>query len=245
MNAVVKQLEQVLDEDKQPKNPMRPRQVEEANSEIERLEAIAKGPEYIGASKGYAIKRMRELKKMITEQAPHEPDPSRKDTIHRLQKQVLEDVIIPNMLPYATLRRNPPGALDAYRGGEGSKNGKHAILVWKRANAALNHDNRDMHDLLNVERFRPPGGPEGTTTDAQIYGVHAMSSAAKANWPEALPEQGTASSPLSQARKREKMDKDVLAKQRSERMKARWAARKAAKVPEPAELSGSPDSSAS
>jgi len=107
------------------------------------------------------------------------------------------------MLPRSTMRRNPAGAVDAFRRGEGSKATKHKIGTWKRAMRAIDPYNTDR-DYTNIERFRAEGSnADGTSTfmgDAQIPGKFAMTPAAKANWPLGEP---TVTTPLAQAREAE------------------------------------------
>jgi hypothetical protein len=121
------------------------------------------------------------------------------------------------------MRRNPAGAVGKFLRSENSPQVQDAIQQWKRAQLALEQGNPDP-DLANVERFRPevhiPGQAATYMANAQIPGHFAMSPQAKANWPEGLPEQGTAVSPLKQAQKREMTEaqKAGLAKARAARL---------------------------
>lgn len=192
----VAKLEQLLHD--QPENPLRQNQVEAFQEEKQRLESIVKAPSWqTGADRGAATKRFRQIDKYIREQAPKEMDASRKDSVAKLAGELLGQ-IRDVMLPRSVMRRNPAGAVDQFRRGEGSVGAKKAIMTWKRAMRALEPQNTDR-DYTNLEKYRPEGTGEGTATfmpGAQIPGTFAMTPAAKDNWPLGEP---TVVTPLKQA----------------------------------------------
>jgi hypothetical protein len=123
-----------------------------------------------------------------------------KDAIAR-ETDVLASKIREGMLTQEEMRRNPSGAIGRHMRWE--RTHKADILAWKNLRRALEPDNDDP-DLANIERLRPsavvPGAAPTFMADAQIPGVFAMSSQAKANWPLGDPKVET---PLSQAERRE------------------------------------------
>ena len=213
---------------------MRPGQVRELEDEMNRLSKIANAPPYVHGNRGMAMKRYQDLKKAIEGQRPKPiEDPRRADDIHRLRKEVEQEVIRPTMLTREEMRRNPAGAVDRYLKGEASKEIKQAILTAKRARLAENPDAVDEPNIANLETIRPSGTPEGTSTfmpGAQIPGHFAMTPKAKANWPAEMPPQGTAQSPLTMAEAAELLDKPknsgaVHRKLMSEAERAAWGAK--------------------
>lgn len=226
MSETVQELNQLLHD--QPKVPMRPNQVEEFREEQERLASIVKAPAWqTGADRGAATKRHREISKMLDRDAP-KPLGSRQDKVARLVND-LEGQIREIMQPQSTMRRNPAGAVDLYRRGEGSKRGKTLINAWKRAKRALEPDNTDQ-DYTNTERLRSQGDRvDGTATfmsDAQIPGKFAFTPQAKANWPLGEPQITT---PLATAKKREMSEEHKqAARERIAKARAAKAAKAAA-----------------
>lgn len=197
----VKELETLLSD--QPQNPLRAHQIEAFQEEKARQESIVRAPAWqAGADRGAATKRFRQIDKYLREQAPKEMDAPRRDRVAKLADEVLAE-IKDVMLPRNVMRRNPAGAVDAFRRGEGSQANKHRIAQWKRAMRAIDPQNTDR-DYTNLERFRPEGiSPDGTASfmgDAQIPGKFAMTPRAKENWPLGEP---TVTNPLAQAREAE------------------------------------------
>ena len=214
-HTAVEKLEAALTD--QPQNPWRPPQTEAYLEERERLANFVKAPQYVPGDRGAAANRLRQLDKMIADQAPRRiEEPIRANTMHGLAKEVLEGVIKPALLPRSTMRRNPAGAVDHFRRQENSKFFKRAARAWKRSQWALDPDGPADH--TNIERYRPEGLGDGAATfmaDAQIPGHFAMSPAAKANWPLGDPTGETA---LKQAIEREQAS--IIAKEGEARRKA-------------------------
>jgi hypothetical protein len=193
MSKVVSELKALLHD--QPTNPLRANQVEEFKAERDRLQSIVKAPVWqAGADRGAAQKRARQIDKTLAEGAPKGLDRFRQDKVNTLAREALDEIKAA-MLPQATMRRNPAGAVDHFRRNEGSKETKEKIMTWKRAMRALDPDNTDQ-DYTNLERYRPSGLQEdGTSTfsvNAQIPGKFTQSPLAKANWPLGEPTVDTA-----------------------------------------------------
>lgn len=191
----VKQLEDLTSE--QPKNPLRPRQVEAYQDEMQRLEGMVNAPPYVPADRAKAAKRYSELKRTIEREAPKPVEEAgRRNMVYEKAKQVRDQVIKPSMLSRSVMRRNPPGAVETFMERENSPYVKRGILAFKRAMLGLNpHDTKP----LNMELIRPEGGGESTASfmaDAQIPGGFTMSEQAKANWPLGEPTSKTATAHL-------------------------------------------------
>lgn len=203
----VEQLKAALSD--QPHNPLRAGQLVEYQEELSRVTAIAEGRDMDGnpapwlpGNRGNARARSGRIQKVLREQAPKPLDGAQRDTVAKLCADVMANVIQPSMLSRAAMRRNPSGAVDAFMRRENARPVKDAILAWKRGRLALEPFN-DEPNYTNVERFRPEGTGDGTSSfmaDAQIPGVHAMSSRAKEQWPLGEPQMETA---LKQVQKRE------------------------------------------
>ncbi len=191
--GVVEQLKELITD--QPQNPLRPTQVEEFTEEMERMDKHVHAPPYVQGDRGTSRKRYLQIKKMLDEQAPKEvTDVNRQNSIKRLAHEVMETVLKPSMLPQSIMRRNPPGAVDAFNKRENSKAVKDAKLTWKRAMWALDPHCTDQ-DFTNLEKHRPPGSGDGVSTfmaESQIPGHHAMTPGAKDNWPLGEPTAKTA-----------------------------------------------------
>ncbi len=218
MSKVVSELKELLKD--QPVNPLRANQVEEFKNERERLQSIVKAPAWqTGADRGAAQKRFKAIDKTLAEGAPKGLDKFRQDKVAVLAKEALDEIKAA-MLPQATMRRNPAGAVDHFRRNEGSKEVKDKIITWKRAMRALDPDNTDQ-DYTNLERYRPSGTPEDGTSsfsaNAQIPGKFTQSALAKENWPLGEPTVETA---VAQVKRREMSEeakqaaRDRLAKAR-------------------------------
>ena len=196
----VKELEALLTD--QPVNPMRPEQRRQYADEMGRLAAITQAPSYIQGDRGEAAKMHRKLKGMVDSQIA-KPLGERANRVKRLVTTILADTIQPAMLPQAVMRRNPPGAVDAFMKRENSPPVKRAVLAVKRALFALDPETDDL-DHANLEKYRPSGiNPDGTSTwdaAAQIPGHLAMTPLAKEHWPLGA---ATTQTALDQVRTRE------------------------------------------
>ena len=191
----------------QPKNPIRPHQIEDDHAEeFDRMRSMATAPPWVPGNRNAISKRLKQKRANLEAQmAKPITDPAKRDRVHRRSQELLETVIRPAMLPQEVMRRNPAGAVDAYRAREASRPVKDAILTWKRAQIALHADEKDNRGIANLEPFRPSIAPTGMSTfmgDAQIPGHFAMSPQAKANWPLTDP----CKSPLAQAKQREQYE---------------------------------------
>lgn len=219
----VQKLEAALTD--QPANPWRPPQTAGYQEERERLAKFVQAPAYVPGDRSAATSRLRQLDKMIAEQAPRRiEEPIRANQVHQLAKEVLETELRPALLPRSVMRRNPAGAVNHFQRQENSKAFKRSLRAWKRARWALDPDGPSDH--TNIEIYRPEGeGPGGTATfmpDAQIPGNFAMSPQAKANWPLGEPTMKTA---LQEAIEREQAS--ILEKEGKERQIAGLKAGKA------------------
>jgi len=188
MSDALKKLESLTAD--QPRNPMRSLVRQSHEEEIARLDAMVGAPAWQGGDRARAGRRARELRQMIATQVPQPiTDGKKKDDIHRLANEVLEEVVRPAMPPLDVMKRNPAGALRAYQRGEGSKGVKRAILAVKRARLALDPSDPDA---ANLEPYRPGGYAGFSRVDAQIPGGFAMTPQAKENWPLGDPTARTA-----------------------------------------------------
>lgn len=204
-STLVHQLKEDLSD--QPKNPIRPHQIEEDHAEeFERMQGMTTAPPWVPGNRAAISKRLKQKRANLEAQmAKPITDGAKKDRVARRAQELLETVIRPAMLPQETMRRNPAGAVDAYRAREASRPVKDAILTWKRAQIALHADEKDNRGMANLEPFRPTISPNGMSTfmgDAQIPGHFAMSPQAKANWP--LPEPTTTAVAQAKIRERKK-----------------------------------------
>lgn len=235
--SVVAELQSHLDATGQPKNPLRRHQAEAYEEERNRLQQIVTAPAYVtGADRGHATKRFRELDGMLQAQAPKPiEDVNRKNAVHGLAKRVLDEVIVPAMLPREIMRRNPAGAVDQFLKRENAKPVKQAVQAWKRAMFALD-PTTDDRDHANLEKYRPEMTAQGTSgfmTDAQISGHFAFGPRAAANWPAEMPPQGTANSALAQVQAREAKPKRPMTQAQKDNL-AKGRAARAAKLADPA-----------
>lgn len=199
----------------QPTNPLRPPQIEEHTEELERLEAMAKAPTFVsGHNRGMAVQRSRQVRKFLDEHAPKPiAEGTRQNAVKALTERLMDEVIAPAMLTRAEMQRNPAGSVGKHLRQEASKDGKHAILTWKRGMRALDPQNADP-DFTNVERFRREGNEgNGAATfmaGAQLPGSFAMTPQAKANFP--FPDPPTSALELAKARER-KSQRQALRRQ--------------------------------
>ena len=207
MTEPVAALTALLDATHQPVNPLRHHQVQSYTEEMRRLGGIVEqrdadgrpGQSWIGGDPSKAARRVRQIHDILDTQAPRKLTGTDVNRAHMLATTIIQDTLQPAMLTRAIMRRNPAGAVGAYRRREGTAAFKRAALAVKRAIRAIDPENDDP-DLTNLERFRPEGSAtDGTSTfmaDATIPGFLAMTPTAKANWPLGEP---TADTALKQA----------------------------------------------
>ena len=134
---------------------------------------------------------------------PTDLSPETRDAISReLAKE--EAIYKEGFLSHEEMRRNHVGSVD--RNLRHAKANKDRALTIKNYRLLLNPDS-DEQDLCNLEDLRPsgiiPGSAQHYDANAQIPGHFAMSPQAKENWPENMPEFGTADTPMKQAERRE------------------------------------------
>lgn len=201
----VAQLTAILDETHQPKMPLRPHQVREYEEEARRLGGIIEqkdvdgtpGRSWIGGDPSKAARRVRQIKDILDQQAPKKLEGERQNRAYALLTEIKNDIIKPAMLSKAEHRRAPSGAVGEFMRREMNRDYKHAVLEWKRGVFAVDPQPvAPDPDHASIERFRPEGThADGTSTfraEATIPGYHAMTPAAKANWPLGEPTADTA-----------------------------------------------------
>lgn len=181
----------------QPRNPLRPHQVQEHRDELARVQAVAGGLDVDGqqrpwmpGDRGAAYRRAQQIKKVLHEQAPKPASGEQKDRIAALTKEVIDTVIAPSMLTEAEMRRNPAGAVGQFTRREGSKPIKDAILTARQGLLAVEPENDDP-DYLNMDRFRSSGLVPNAPTfmaDAQMPGYVSYSHIPQEQWPFSMPQ---------------------------------------------------------
>jgi hypothetical protein len=156
--------------------------------------------------KANAAKWMHHLDEDLEDNSPPPLTKDQQDAAYK-REQELTAFIKEGMLTQEEMRRNPVSAVDRHMKWEAAK--KSAILEWKNLRILLNAEAREQ-DLANVETLRPSqaatSGMLASSSfmpDAQIPGVFGMTPLAKQNWPEGMPEYGTANSALAQAAAKE------------------------------------------
>lgn len=175
---------------------------------------------------GEIRQELRRLDKQLMTQSPRPITPEERDLLSKKRTELLADVTA-GMLTKEEMRKNPTGAV--HRHLQWEKANKKKIVQLKNIMIQLEPDSDDP-DLANLERYRPESrtaGPGATTffADAQIPGHFAMTPAAKANWPEDMPPQGTVNSPLKQAQA-----KTPMSAEKREAFKQRMAEARAKKL---------------
>jgi len=196
------------------KQYLRPQQIIELESERTVLERQLVNPQI--QDKPQVAKNLRNVNRMLAEQAPPETTPSERDALDK-ERRELEEQIQVGMPSSEEMRRNPPGAVGKHQAWE--KRAKTAVLRWKNIMLRLNRGSQDP-DIANVEKLRPRTSTLGMT-GAQIEPTLRSfpSEAYKANFDQIdfQPQKGQRN--ISPERRAEL----------SAAMKARHAAKKAAK----------------
>lgn len=129
---------------------LRPRQVEEAKSEIKSREDMLKSPHI--EDKGEVMKQLRRMRKTFEEQVPHHPTSGEEEGRMVARSRELLAEIIPAMCSQEEMRKAPPGAVDKFMMGENSPAIKRKILEWKNLQLRLKPGEREA---ANLERYRP------------------------------------------------------------------------------------------
>ena len=168
---------------------MKPSQLSALRQDLRVAEDALTNPEiepYI-EDKAQARKHVRNLKQAIDRYAPKPFDsPLEKDAAFARERELREDITT-GMLSVEEMRRNRQGTSDSVtRHQRWEKANKAKIVEWKSLRHRLEPDSDDP-DLCNLEMYRP-SKPLVYDSTSQIAGHHAMSPAAKANWPEEMAE---------------------------------------------------------
>lgn len=170
---------------------LRPRQVEEAKSEIKSMEDKLKNPHI--EDKGEVMRQLNRVRKTFEAQVPRGPQtPDEEGRMVARSKQLLSE-IIPAMCSQEEMRGAPPGAVDKFMMGENSPAMKAKILEWKNLQLRLKPGERESANLerhrpktstLNMDNavvstkmfFMPPVGAAQPVTfsDAQIAAIRAL-----------------------------------------------------------------------
>lgn len=184
--------------------------------------------------KGAQIKSMRNIDKMLSEQAPSgELSGSEKDANWKRIKE-LEASIQDGMLSVEEMRRSPNQQTDAvYRHMKWESAKKSDILEWK--NRMIQQEpNSDDPNLANIERLRPQKGTQysGFMVDAMGPKGHMsfQNPAAQEGFDRVFPDGPKADTALKQAQRVAEEKKGMSEEARraaSERMKAQWEAKRA------------------
>jgi len=129
---------------------LRPRQVEEAKSEIKASEDKLKNPHI--EDKGEAMKQLRRLRESFEKQVPRGPvNGDEEGRMVARSKQLLSE-IVPAMCSQEEMRKCPPGSVDKFMAGENSPVMKSKILEWKNLQLRLKPG---QQEAANLERHRP------------------------------------------------------------------------------------------
>lgn len=158
-----------------------------------------------GQDRGMMLRERQSIEQQLHGQSPRPTlTPAERDLLATTERR-LRDELLQGAPTKEELRRNPAGTVGRLQRYE--KANKQKMLWWKNIRIQLEPDNTDQ-DLANFEQYRPetaqPNGAATFMANAQIPGHFAMTPAAKANWPEEMPPQGTANSPLKHAQRRQK-----------------------------------------
>lgn len=187
-----------------------------------------------GEDKGAQIKSIRNIDKMLSEQAPTgELSGGEKDANWRRIKD-LEASIQDGMLTAEEMRRAPAQQTDAvYRHMKWEEAKKKDILEWKNRMIQQEPDSDDPN-LANIERLRPQKGTQysGFMVDAMGPRGHMsfQTPAAQEGFDRVFPDGPKADTALKQAQRVADEKKGMSEEARraaSERMKAKWEEKRA------------------
>lgn len=218
---------------------LRPAQLEEMQNQVKIGEAKLNNPAIL--DKGEARKQLIRNRQTLVSQTPQPPASAEEEGRMVARSKHLLDQVLAGMPSQEEMRKAPPGAVDKHMGWE--KRNKPAILEWKNLQLRLRPGEREA---ANLERHRPVGStlsmdnafipgqqfhiPEGvgatvTFNDAELDHLRSL-------------KPGLAETVGSMTNEQRQVVKEMLllmpvAKGKnatqSDRMKARWAAKKAAK----------------
>lgn len=128
---------------------LRPKQLEDAKSELKALEAkiTDKGIE----DKAEAMRQYRRVSKSVNEQTPQPPVDAEEEGKMVARERELREKILEGMPSQEEMRKAPPGAVDKHIAWE--RRNKRNILEWKNIRLRLSHG--EEAEAANLERYRP------------------------------------------------------------------------------------------
>ena len=133
-------------------------------------------------------KRLGTISDTLEDFSPRPMSAGTRDVLVREEKRLIGE-IKPLLTTNSDLRRNPPGTVGKILRGEMSSGFKKLVLKWRNLRKQIYQDDTDP-ELCSLEQHRPTGvrwdGTSSFMPGAQIPGFHAMTPAAKENWPEDL-----------------------------------------------------------
>lgn len=187
---------------------LRPKERKQREEEKQQIDGVLKAPPWATkdlteTARSRMQQRYRALEDDLEDNSPPIVSGQTKDAlVGRLRE--LEENIRGGMPTVEVMRRNPPGAVDMHD--RWAKRTKDMQIERKNILKVIDPDNEDK-DYCSVEMLRPSGITQDMAASymmgAQIPGHFAMTPLAKANWPEGMPEYGTANSAWKQAEARE------------------------------------------
>ena len=131
-------------------------------------------------------KKIVAIEDKMEDEAPPALSGEYRDAVAKEETRV-RAILLEGIPTQEEMRRNPPGTVAKLTRWQASK--KNLTLAWKNLRRVLEPDNDDP-DLSNLERYRPSmmntNGAATHMPGAQIAGHHAMTPAAKRNWPDGL-----------------------------------------------------------
>ena len=131
---------------------LRPRQAEEAKSELKAIEAKLRSDKT--EDKADLQRQFMRMNKTVNDQLPKLPvDGEEEGRMVARSKHLLSE-IVPAMCSQEEMRKAPPGSVDKYQKGENSKAIKNKILEWKNLELRLKPGEEEA---ANLERHRPVG----------------------------------------------------------------------------------------
>lgn len=193
----------------------RHREKAQRQDELNKIETQLAQPAWANAAitplyRQQMLKRKTDLKRELnTFAAPTDLSDETKNAVHHRIGE-LETEIREGLICHEDMIRNPPGAVDRLIKFNRAK--KDRILELKNLKL-LREPLSDEQDLCNIETLRrwrgSPGEPSEFMVNAQLPGKFGMSSQAKENWPENMPEYGTADSAMKQVERREQLEREI------------------------------------
>lgn len=213
-------------------NLLRPQQAQELLTEKKDLERQLGDPfirpklQDVGAMR----KRLHQLTGQLDKYLPRPvTDPIERDRLAKRAEELTEEVR-GAMLSQEEMRKNPPGATDHEV--RFQRTMKPKVIELKNALLRLQADDSDPslwdRDVANLEKIRPIGPVGRYRNDAQITGKFAMSGVPEEKFTAIFPDSPTCDTALKQVVRRGMSEE--ARKALSERMRAKWAAKRAAET---------------